>query len=105
MVVGQQADYADGKAAGSPRKLGGKTHGAPNPTASPNAERRHDPRRQWSGFSADRTLGWEWKVERTAPASCVCRMERRHLRPVLFNDIPAPLQMIELFGSALSPSW
>ena len=49
----------------------------------------HHARRQWPGQSADRTLGWDWKVEKTGA---------RHLRvfqwtgaryaQVLYNDVP-----------------
>ena len=65
---------------------------------------RTTPEDNGRGQSADKTLGWDWKVD-AGRRHAIARVpvERQPLRAGAFNDVPAPPRqgMIELFGSAL----
>ena len=68
-------------------------HGAPIPAPPPltSKEARTTPEDNGRGFSADRTLGWEWKVEKNGARKFrVYEWNGTAYAQVLYNDIPAP---------------
>ena len=101
--------HADGKAARReagrpPRLVRDKAPGAPvipPPPLTPK-QARTTPEDNGRGQSADSTLGWDWKVDKDGARKFrVFQWTGARYAQVLYNDVPARRQMIELFGSAL----
>ena len=72
---------------------GGKAPGAPipPPPALTSKQARTTPDDNGRGQSADKTLGWDWKVDRKGGRKLrVYQWTGDHYAQVLFNDVPAP---------------
>jgi hypothetical protein len=72
---------------------GGKAPGAPviPPPPLTNKEARKTPDDNGRGQSGDRTLGWDWKVDKAGARKFrVFQWNGMRYAQVLFNDIPAP---------------
>ena len=62
----------------------------PPPALSPK-EARTTPEDNGRGQSADKTIGWDWKVEKDGSRKLrVFQWQGAHYAQVLYNDVPAP---------------
>jgi hypothetical protein len=71
----------------------GKAPGAPiiPPPPLTSKQSRNSPEDNGRGQSADKTLGWDWKVEKDGTRKFRTYLwDGGHYAQVLFNDIPAP---------------